>query len=884
LVTKDIDAMRYRAHRRNDFAPLNRSQSDSAQDGGTASRRRANSKDVEDTTVPSLARAASYSKESKQSRLSSLSTRSVTSWRAIALCWIPITLVYFTVLPFFESKYRIFRRHNRNEVAVFYHWSDEETKPGSKNTTHAEDAFHHQLAQVAEASNQYKIPMRLYYSTYTSTATGLPTTLQQADVQSKCRQLNFKGSCWHVDRVDRDVNDKRPVDHLDTLQNLYDFCQQHPEQIVVYLHNQVQVPQLNTPDQPFDISAFHVDTYQRHLTLAALSCLQLLRDGGSAQCDTCGLQFFTSWTWFYPGNMWSAHCSYVRRLLPPRAFHQASIVLIQKVVLLRFRRQILTNSFRDGVTLEQWGLDSHAAGHWLGSHPILKPCDVSVSGDVWNWAQKEVHKDFRDFVVSLTPRHHQAPWNHDAQAVAKINTDKPIRLREYFNHMAGLLTKWSVWYPSEVPPQSSWVWDWFEDGEFWKRAVAIYGTNAAERVTLGYVETTRNNGNSVVSKGSSTLGSASTSFATKQRPSSLKRTVADNTDLGGTGFSWIPPSKNPNAKPVIFYNIWLPKEQQIAAVNRVKKQLGIIESNFEGQRPVVYYNHLGDGHFNAHELCSEYNSECIRLNEYLPNHQGELFISMQNYCQRYPHAKVSYISNTVDPIKGNFTYNNAEMLWRHATKAATSDKCKLEPGTCNVCGLSFYALPYFFFLGHMWTAQCSYVNDLISPREFEKRQTDTASNAMVESIRKRFTTSLFPQMNKAYLGVDEFAMEHWIGSHPDVRPCDLTGQEADYWTREERAPTQFSWATAPRQAYVPNLDYPWRADWAVELRNNSKYLRLEYYFMTGLFYRWRELYQRFPSSDSWVYRWFPEGPIFEEAVRNYGVKSALEEVTKEFLT
>ena len=90
-------------------------------------------------------------------------------------------------------------------------------------------------------------------------------------------------------------------------------------------------------------------------------------------------------------------------------------------------------------------------------------------------------------------------------------------------------------------------------------------------------------------------------------------------------------------------------------------------------------------------------------------------------------------------------------------------------------------LPFAHTPGNMWLARCDYVNTLIDPLKFE------------EAMRTK--------VNLGGWGCDAMgrhAAEHWVHSHPSVKPCDLSNSnytwnydgvpEDDFEIRLEAAP------------------------------------------------------------------------------------------------
>ena len=95
--------------------------------------------------------------------------------------------------------------------------------------------------------------------------------------------------------------------------------------------------------------------------------------------------------------------------------------------------------------------------------------------------------------------------------------------------------------------------------------------------------------------------------------------------------------------------------------------------------------------------------------------------------------------------------------------------------TCNICGLYFTFDRGLFMAGNMWTATCGYIQQLIEPRYFEANMTAIVKDAWLQSVvTGNLAFAQYPQ-EPPYLGIDRYADEWWIGSHPTVNPCDYSG-------------------------------------------------------------------------------------------------------------
>lgn len=165
--------------------------------------------------------------------------------------------------------------------------------------------------------------------------------------------------------------------------------------------------------------------------------------------------------------------------------------------------------------------------------------------------------------------------------------------------------------------------------------------------------------------------------------------------------------------------------------------------------------------------------------------------------------------------------------------AVGSEQCLNPPNnTCDVCGLQFAAPPRMFtmlFPGNFFAASCG-IKRLHSPLEYTKRQHEVVRNA--QALGKAGRLHIISTKQPWTLGIDRYAPEHWIGSHPFIRPCDLSVQE-DYWYWEKHAHSpqrDFKWAMWPRRQF--NATHEFRDalhllnDHALQLRSYSLFAGL----------------------------------------------------------
>ena len=128
----------------------------------------------------------------------------------------------------------------------------------------------------------------------------------------------------------------------------------------------------------------------------------------------------------------------------------------------------------------------------------------------------------------------------------------------------------------------------------------------------------------------------------------------------------------------------------------------------------------------------------------------------------------------------------------------------LQSGLCDVCGMRFSREPHAHFPGNIWWADCAYIAQLYAP---DVPRTELAGVNLPDYC----------------IGVGRFASEHWIASHPQLRPCDCLpfSREHFYWYGAEHIENTVSFFDEDVQC-VP-APRPGMQEFA---RNQSQYNRV----------------------------------------------------------
>lgn len=142
--------------------------------------------------------------------------------------------------------------------------------------------------------------------------------------------------------------------------------------------------------------------------------------------------------------------------------------------------------------------------------------------------------------------------------------------------------------------------------------------------------------------------------------------------------------------------------------------------------------------------------------------------------------------------------------------------------------------------GNFFSAQCSYVKQLIPPNEYEDRITQLTKDTLLMRLQGNLEMNMFSDRLDRY-GLYRYSMEAWIGSHPSIEPCDVSKTtDLMFWLDEEQdTEEEFEFAMAPRQP-----DAPFDIDKAMtkKVYANEEMRMKEYYLLAGKLFKWFTLY------------------------------------------
>ncbi len=224
-----------------------------------------------------------------------------------------------------------------------------------------------------------------------------------------------------------------------------------------------------------------------------------------------------------------------------------------------------------------------------------------------------------------------------------------------------------------------------------------------------------------------------------------------------------PKKRLKNTTIPVFYNVFVYPDNVTLATDIVSEQMSLMRPEHK-----LFVRSIGFP-------VEIHNATHVRHDE--NGDEAETLGLLWDHCQDNLDDIVVYLHN-----KGSFHPSEKnDIMRRFLTRGALSEECSNMPTSCDTCSSRMSPLPHPHTSGNMWVARCKYVQKLINPIKFQ--------NTMRMEVS--------PQ-EEGCLGTGRFAAEHWVHSHPSVRPCDLSTSnytwnydgvpEGDFEMRLEPAP------------------------------------------------------------------------------------------------
>ncbi|KAL7558366.1 hypothetical protein ACA910_004030 [Epithemia clementina (nom. ined.)] len=127
------------------------------------------------------------------------------------------------------------------------------------------------------------------------------------------------------------------------------------------------------------------------------------------------------------------------------------------------------------------------------------------------------------------------------------------------------------------------------------------------------------------------------------------------------------------------------------------------------------------------------------------------------------------------------------------------------------------------------------------------------------------------------MGTGRYSNEHWVASHPSLRPCDARGVRmgTPMAPRSTLAETIPQWRLLNSRRLKQFLSIPNENGNTIDpiRREQAKKIRLrEYFLLPGYLFRSAFLYRSLPPSQSWAWSWFPDGTFWKGKAQQYGLE------------
>eukprot|EP00401_Gymnodinium_catenatum_P000726 CAMPEP_0117472766 /NCGR_PEP_ID=MMETSP0784-20121206/8421_1 /TAXON_ID=39447 /ORGANISM="" /LENGTH=373 /DNA_ID=CAMNT_0005266937 /DNA_START=121 /DNA_END=1242 /DNA_ORIENTATION=+ len=329
----------------------------------------------------------------------------------------------------------------------------------------------------------------------------------------------------------------------------------------------------------------------------------------------------------------------------------------------------------------------------------------------------------------------------------------------------------------------------------------------------------------------------------------------------------------------IFLSAYMPKttphRSAKQALNIVKEQLQQVRISYAASRnATLYIKVVGRDTEKNQNMCKRVHDVGGMICVDLPHVEGggelHTLSDLHDYCGRAPavsNMRVVYMHN-----KGSHHPCTSNVRWRRAmTDAVTTEMCLKPPNrTCNACGLLFDTPPHLFtilFPGNFFAASCEYVKQLLHPMVFAEKTSALARVARSRKSRFHFANN---SAKLWVMGTGRYAAEHWIGSHPDIQPCDVSVErEVRYWANHDHVQEEFQWSMFPRSPF----NVPDKGLLPADVKDNPDLRLRTYQYLPGLLWRQQSLYKKIPSIEtSWHYGLFRDGAFYKDGLARHGAK------------
>lgn len=230
-------------------------------------------------------------------------------------------------------------------------------------------------------------------------------------------------------------------DEVETLQDLYNHCIAHTNDTVIYLHDKGSFNGMGRN---------HAVRRLGTLSSTSEACRSIAHNN-SKTCNICVSKFHFLPNAHTQGNLWTAQCSYISTLIPPKEYELKRRVMFTE---LKHNHKVLTKfgcfyTLLDGILLKrpytgEYGkhlaLGRYAMETWVMSGPYSRPCHTIPGA-----------------VTSLNYKTWKATELWEGVSPTPIRFSFEMTTGWY--RIYGRLYEYQTLYNGQMPPRDSWFWE-----------------------------------------------------------------------------------------------------------------------------------------------------------------------------------------------------------------------------------------------------------------------------------------------------------------------------------------------------------------------------------------------------------------------------------------
>jgi hypothetical protein len=300
---------------------------------------------------------------------------------------------------------------------------------------------------------------------------------------------------------------------------------------------------------------------------------------------------------------------------------------------------------------------------------------------------------------------------------------------------------------------------------------------------------------------------------------------------------------NVGHETVIFFNIYINPSNVSRSLEIVQEQLSERRKAMSAATVPLYYVTIGARNFTTMSKPGvdqpiEDCSNCHWLEHLDEGTELNTLHHVYTHCLSHPKDIIVYLHN-----KGSFTQSeqNDKLRW-HLTRSLFLPDCLHNLGNFTSCSAKFSVSPFFGYVGNMFNAKCEYIQKLIPPFDFSSEM-----EQVLDDMRKdkehadyfHYGGNNFSMERPSWLGTGRYAAEHWIASHPSIRPAQVYPNN------------KFTYR-------IKDLSYQWKpnmrsADISRKEIHFTETNLPPWFHLVGKLYQWKHLYDAKPDNSSWIW-------------------------------